>query len=49
MFSKVPHLGTVLYSFTSGEAAIIKVEATLKIDYKQTRRDCPGIAVTKNL
>lgn len=49
MFSKVPHIKTVLYSFTSGEAAIIKVETTIKIDYKQDRRNCPGIAVTKNL
>lgn len=47
--SKVPHLGTVLYSFTSGEVAIIKVKASLKMYYKQTRGNCQGIAMTKNL
>lgn len=48
MFSKLPNLGPVLFIITSGEVDI-KAEAPLKIYYKQTTGNYPGVVMPKNL
>lgn len=48
MFLKLPHLGPVLFIITSGEVDI-KAEAPLKIYYKQTIGNYPGVVMPKNL